>query len=89
MKGFYALIISSIIMPAHAGIVIYGTRVIYPADKKEVLVQLMNQGNRSSLVQSWIDDGDSSLPPEKNSCAIYDYTSGCKGGWKLRPAVEN
>ncbi|MDI4724767.1 molecular chaperone, partial [Salmonella enterica subsp. enterica serovar Montevideo] len=29
MKGFYALIISSIIMPAHAGIVIYGTRVIY------------------------------------------------------------
>ncbi len=52
-------------MPAHAGIVIYGTRVIYPADKKEVLVQLMNQGNRSSLVQSWIDDGDSSLPPEK------------------------
>ncbi|HFV9818253.1 TPA: fimbria/pilus periplasmic chaperone [Salmonella enterica subsp. enterica serovar Waycross] len=65
MKGFYALIISSIIMPAHAGIVIYGTRVIYPADKKEVLVQLMNQGSRSSLVQSWIDDGDSSLPPEK------------------------
>ncbi|EAA2615841.1 molecular chaperone [Salmonella enterica] len=65
MKGFYVLIISSIIMPAHAGIVIYGTRVIYPADKKEVLVQLMNQGNRSSLVQSWIDDGDSSLPPEK------------------------
>ncbi|MDM2996581.1 MULTISPECIES: fimbria/pilus periplasmic chaperone [unclassified Citrobacter] len=65
MKGFYALIISSIIMPAHAGIVIYGTRIIYPAEKKEVLVQLMNQGGRSSLVQSWIDDGDTSLPPEK------------------------
>lgn len=52
-------------MPAHAGIVIYGTRIIYPAEKKEVLVQLMNQGGRSSLVQSWIDDGDTSLPPEK------------------------
>lgn len=65
MKGFYALIISSIIMPAHAGIVIYGTRIIYPAEKKEVLVQLMDQGGRSSLVQSWIDDGDTSLPPEK------------------------
>lgn len=25
----------------------------------------MNQENRSSLVQSWIDDGDTSLPPEK------------------------
>ena len=49
----------------HAGIVIYGTRVIYPAEKNEVLVQLMNQGERSSLVQSWIDDGNTSLPPEK------------------------
>lgn len=49
----------------HAGIVIYGTRIIYPAEKNEVLVQLMNQGERSSLVQSWIDDGDTLLPPEK------------------------
>ncbi|OSL33300.1 chaperone protein MrkB [Escherichia albertii B156] len=53
------------ILPAHAGIVIYGTRIIYPAENKEVMVQLMNQGNRSSLVQAWIDDGDTSLPPEK------------------------
>ncbi|EJA0673690.1 fimbria/pilus periplasmic chaperone, partial [Salmonella enterica] len=50
---------------ANAGVVIYGTRIIYPAEKNEVLVQLMNQGGRSSLVQSWIDDGDTSLPPEK------------------------
>lgn len=49
----------------HAGIVIYGARIIYPAEKNEVLVQLMNQGERSSLVQSWIDDGDTLLPPEK------------------------
>lgn len=49
----------------HAGIVIYGTRIIYPAEKNEVLVQLMNQGERSSLVQSWIDDGDTLLQPEK------------------------
>ncbi|WP_404998036.1 fimbria/pilus periplasmic chaperone, partial [Escherichia albertii] len=59
------LLISSMILPAHAGIVIYGTRIIYPAENKEVMVQLMNQGNRSSLVQAWIDDGDTSLPPEK------------------------
>lgn len=25
----------------------------------------MNEGNRSALVQSWIDDGDTDLPPEK------------------------
>lgn len=65
MKGLLVLFISSIVLPAHAGIVIYGTRIIYPAEKNEVLVQLMNQGERSSLVQSWIDDGDMSLPPEK------------------------
>lgn len=65
MKGLLSLLISSMIFPAHAGMVIYGTRIIYPAEQKEVMVQLMNQGNRSSLVQAWIDDGDTSLPPEK------------------------
>ncbi|MEK0042828.1 fimbria/pilus periplasmic chaperone [Escherichia albertii] len=65
MKGLLPLLISSMILPAHAGIVIYGTRIIYPAENKEVMVQLMNQGNRSSLVQAWIDDGDTSLPPER------------------------
>ncbi|MCZ8624419.1 fimbria/pilus periplasmic chaperone [Escherichia albertii] len=65
MKGLLPLLISSMILPAHAGVVIYGTRIIYPAENKEVMVQLMNQGNRSSLVQAWIDDGDTSLPPEK------------------------
>lgn len=65
MKGLLPLLIPSMILPAHAGIVIYGTRIIYPAENKEVMVQFMNQGNRSSLVQAWIDDGDTSLPPEK------------------------
>lgn len=65
MKGLAVILIASIVLPAHAGIVIYGTRIIYPAEKNEVLVQLMNQGERSSLVQSWIDDGDMSLSPEK------------------------
>lgn len=45
MKGLLVLFISSIVLPAHAGIVIYGTRIIYPAEKNEVLVQLMNQEN--------------------------------------------
>ncbi|MDM2757614.1 fimbria/pilus periplasmic chaperone [Citrobacter freundii] len=65
MKWILSALLIASVQPVHAGIVIYGTRVIYPAEKNEVLVQLMNQGERSSLVQSWIDDGDSSLPPEK------------------------
>lgn len=37
MKILSAVLLSAIILPAHAGIVIYGTRVIYPAEKKEAL----------------------------------------------------
>lgn len=65
MKRLVALLLAGSVMPAWGGIYIYGTRVIYPAQKKEITVQLMNEGSRSSLVQSWIDDGDTSLPPEK------------------------
>lgn len=65
MKRLVTALLLVMILPVHAGIVIYGTRVIYPAEKKEVVVQLMNEGTSASLVQSWIDDGDTSLPPEK------------------------
>ncbi|MDT7484969.1 fimbrial assembly chaperone [Citrobacter koseri] len=65
MRKIMALLLAGAVMPAWAGIYIYGTRIIYPAQKKEITVQLMNEGTRSALVQSWIDDGDTSLPPEK------------------------
>lgn len=65
MKKILVLLLLGTVLPAWGGIYIYGTRVIYPAQKKEIIVQLMNEGNRSALVQSWIDDGDTSLPPEK------------------------
>lgn len=65
MKKIVALLLAGTVMPAWGGMYIYGTRIIYPAQKKEITVQLMNEGNRGSLVQSWIDDGDTSLPPEK------------------------
>ncbi|MET6678435.1 fimbria/pilus periplasmic chaperone [Citrobacter amalonaticus] len=65
MKGLVVVILFSMIFPVNAGVVIYGTRVVYPAEKKEVIVQLMNQGTHPSLVQTWIDDGDTTVPPEK------------------------
>lgn len=45
-------------LPAHAGVIIYGTRVIYPADQQEVVVRLENKGERPALVQTWLDSGD-------------------------------
>ncbi|WP_312211312.1 fimbria/pilus periplasmic chaperone [Pseudescherichia sp.] len=65
MKRIFAALLAVTSLPAWSGVYIYGTRVIYPAAQKEVTVQLMNQGDRSSLVQAWIDDGDTQTPPEK------------------------
>ena len=65
MKRIFAALLAVTSLPAWSGVYIYGTRVIYPAAQKEVTVQLMNQGDRSSLVQAWIDDGDTQTSPEK------------------------
>jgi chaperone protein EcpD len=47
-----------------AGLVINGTRVIYPGDEKEITVQVSNKGQRPVLVQSWLDTGDSEATPD-------------------------
>jgi chaperone protein EcpD len=49
---------------AHAYIVVNGTRVIYPAQKKEVIVNIENFDQMPSLVQVWIDSGDAQSKPE-------------------------
>ena len=46
-----------------ASVVISGTRVIYPAEAKEVSVKISNGGPSPVLLQSWIDNGDSSAKP--------------------------
>jgi chaperone protein EcpD len=52
---------------AMSSVVITGTRVIYPADKKEVTVKLNNNGAKPVLVQSWIDEGDAASTPSNSS----------------------
>ncbi|WP_455925480.1 fimbria/pilus periplasmic chaperone [Pseudomonas putida] len=49
--------------PAHASVVIGGTRVIYPAHAPEVTVQLLNRDPQPALLQVWIDDGDAQADP--------------------------
>jgi len=65
MKRILVALLAVTALPAWSGVYIYGTRVIYPAAQKEVTIQLMNKGDRSALVQAWIDDGDTKTPPEK------------------------
>lgn len=47
-----------------AGIVITGTRVVYPAGEREVTVKIDNRGDKPVLAQSWVDDGDADATPE-------------------------
>ncbi len=48
----------------YANVVINTTRVIYQEANKDIVVQLINNGNAPSLVQAWIDDGDLNSTPE-------------------------
>lgn len=43
---------------ASAGVIVNGTRVVYPAAKREVTISLQNSGATPSLVQAWLDSGD-------------------------------
>nr|WP_199043643.1 fimbria/pilus periplasmic chaperone [Dyella sp. ASV24] len=49
---------------SQASVVIGGTRVIYPAQDKEVTVKLTNEGTKPALVQIWLDDGDEKATPD-------------------------
>lgn len=49
---------------AHAGVVMTGTRVIFPAQQLEKTIQLNNKDDSPSLVQIWIDSGDENSKPE-------------------------
>ncbi|MCF7749441.1 fimbria/pilus periplasmic chaperone [Bacillus subtilis subsp. subtilis] len=64
MKALFprALLLAASTLPfcqvALAGVVINGTRIIYPAQSREVTVQVDNVGQSPALVQAWIDSGD-------------------------------
>lgn len=49
---------------ASASIIIGGTRVVYPEGTREVSLQLNNNGDSPSLVQSWVDSGNANSTPE-------------------------
>ena len=56
-----------------AGVVVNGTRVVYPAQAREVTVQIDNVGDSPSLVQAWVDAGDQAQTAE-NSDAPFMLT---------------
>ncbi len=53
-----AIALITAVPQAAAGVVVNGTRVVYPAARREVTISLQNSGERPSLVQAWLDTGD-------------------------------
>ena len=70
MKAIFprALLLAEFTLPfcqnALAGVVVNGTRVIYPAQAREVTVQVDNVGDSPALVQAWLDNGDADATPD-------------------------
>jgi chaperone protein EcpD len=48
---------------ALAGVVIDGTRVVYPATKREVTINIRNASDAPSLVEAWLDAGNADAKP--------------------------
>jgi chaperone protein EcpD len=48
---------------AQGAVVISGTRVVFPAQQRDVAIRIQNKGEEPALVQAWIDDGDEASTP--------------------------
>ena len=76
--AFIATAVFTAVPQATAGVVVNGTRVVYPAAKREVTISIRNASETPSLVQAWLDAGDpqskagtskSPLRPDARRCS--------------------
>ncbi|MGX8898443.1 fimbrial biogenesis chaperone [Citrobacter werkmanii] len=70
--GIFSFLSLFLMNIAQAGVVINGTRIIYPASQAEVQVTLKNKDNdKRYLVQSWVSNVDESKAPFVITPPIY------------------
>lgn len=62
ITGFATLLFFSV--QTSASLVLQGTRIIFPSDKKAVGIQLTNYSEQATLTQSWVDEGNLDSTPE-------------------------
>lgn len=65
LKKLMLLLIAFSASSSYAGLIITGTRVIYPAQQKNVNVQISNVGTTPALMQTWIDNGQIDAAPDQ------------------------
>lgn len=64
MRTAVFIIMLMCIPAGYAGVMINTTRVIFPGNQDNTVIQLTNSGEIPSLVQSWADEGDINSSPE-------------------------
>lgn len=69
--SFLFLITFFTTLSCRGGVIINGTRIIYPDNEKEITVKLTNKGKYPVLVQNWIDNGNSDELPENISVPFF------------------
>lgn len=62
---FSACMALLVALPVQAGVVMGGTRVIYPANEKDVSLWFTNNNPQPTLVQVWLDDGNENIAPDQ------------------------
>lgn len=63
LRAALAALLACIAASVNAGVVITGTRVVYPEGSREVSLRMRNADEKPLLVQSWIDDGNINSTP--------------------------
>ncbi len=64
MKGFVKVLAGMLLCTsAQASVVLTGSRIVYPAESREVSVQLTNRDDFPGVVQVWLDDGNAQSVP--------------------------
>lgn len=65
MKGLLKVVAGVLMCTcAQASVVMTGSRIIYPAESREVSVQLTNRDDFPGVVQVWLDDGNAQSVPQ-------------------------
>ena len=67
-----ALAAVSVAGVAQASVVIEATRVIFPAQEREVTIKLTNDGKTPALVQTWLDKGEANASPDSSLFYVAD-----------------
>jgi chaperone protein EcpD len=65
LRAAVAALLACVAVGVQAGVIITGTRIVYPEGTREVSVRMRNADSKPLLVQTWIDDGTINESPAK------------------------